>query len=241
MSLEELGALGEQRRQVGTVALLLALDDEANPAGKLAGGVAERLGCLDPMEQLALVVADAARVEAAVPHLGLVWGRLPEIERCGRLHVIVLDADQGPRTLPHLPDDQRRDTVLAQHRDLCARPAQALLDPLGTAVQLRVVIGLGGNAAEVAQLLDPAVESFVAEGVEVHQLGDWGLTGRHAVMLAAYQTSPGRQSTAIGEARSRPRGVIGVRRTMICPSSSGERRRLPSRSRIQVGPCQLTQ
>jgi hypothetical protein len=59
--------------------------------------------------------------------------------------------------------------------------------------------------------------------------------------LAAYQTSPGLQSTAMGSVRSRPDGVRGVTRTMMSPSSAADRSRAPSRFLIQVGPCQTTQ
>jgi hypothetical protein len=57
-----------------------------------------------------------------------------------------------------------------------------------------------------------------------------------------YQTSlPGRQSTAIGAARSSAGGVRGVLRTMMPPSSAADRSRRPSRWRIQVGPSQTSQ
>ena len=49
---------------MSTVALLLALDDESDPARELPGRVAQGLDGLDPMQQLTLVVADAARVQA---------------------------------------------------------------------------------------------------------------------------------------------------------------------------------
>jgi len=52
MSLEELGTLGEERGEMGAVALLLALDDEADTAWELTGGVTQGLDGLNAVEQL---------------------------------------------------------------------------------------------------------------------------------------------------------------------------------------------
>ena len=158
-------------------ALLLALDHEAETAGQLTGRVAQRLGGLDPMEQLALVVAHAPGEEPLVPNHRVVGRRLPQVERRGGLDVVVLDADQGARPGPHFAHHQRRDTLFAKDRDLGPGGSQALLDPLGAAVQLGELIGLTGDGAEVAKLLDPAVEALVAEGIEGIEVSRHGPNG----------------------------------------------------------------
>ncbi len=43
---------------------------------------------------LALVVADAARIELAVAHRGLEWLRVPQLERVGGLDVVVVVQQQ---------------------------------------------------------------------------------------------------------------------------------------------------
>ena len=150
LPLKELGTLAEQRGEVGAVALLLALHHEADPAGKLAQRVAQRLGGLDPMQQLALVVAHAAGIEPTVAQRGVVWRRLPQVEWRGRLHVVVLHRDQRPRAGAHLANHQRWNALLAQHRHLGARRTEPVLHPSSTALELREVVRLTRDRAEVA-------------------------------------------------------------------------------------------
>lgn len=86
----------------------------------------------------------------------------------------MLNGDQGPRPGTQLPHHQRRYALLADHGDLRPRLAQPLLNPFGSAVQLSELVGLAGDGAEVAQLIDPSVEALVAEDVEGGEVG-----GRH--------------------------------------------------------------
>ena len=148
------------------VALLLSLDDEADTARELAGGVAQCLDGLDAVEELTLVVTHAAGVEAPLAQARLVRRRLPQIEWRGRLHVVMLDRYEGARPGPQLANHERRDALLAQHRDVRAGRAEPLLHPLRAAFQLRELIGLAGNGAEIPKLVDPSVEPFVAESIE---------------------------------------------------------------------------
>ena len=89
-----LAVLGEEARQRGRAALLLALDQHGDGNRRPAGDGLPRPDRLQEGHELALVVLRAARHDhLAVGLLGgdarLEGGRLPQLERVGRLHVVV--------------------------------------------------------------------------------------------------------------------------------------------------------
>src|SRR5207245_1458127 len=94
----EVGLEREQLPEIRTAGFLFALDEEPNTDRQLAVDRAVRLDRLDAKEKMSLVVIDATRIHRAIAHRGVVRRRLPELERYGRLHVVVLDADERALT-----------------------------------------------------------------------------------------------------------------------------------------------
>src|SRR2546425_4075271 len=88
----ELGLEREEPREIRAAGLLFALDEEPNADGQVAVDRAMRLDRLDAKEKMSLVVIDPARVHRAIAYRGVVGRCPPELERDGRLHVVVLDA-----------------------------------------------------------------------------------------------------------------------------------------------------
>ena len=88
--------LVDEAQHVRAADLLLALEHDAHVhrqlarARELAGDVQER-------QEVALVVARAARVQPAVAHHGLERVGRPELARIGRLHVVVAVDQHGRR------------------------------------------------------------------------------------------------------------------------------------------------
>jgi len=81
--------------QVRAADLLLAFQDPAHATGKLAAEGEQRIDGEEPGREMPLVVADAAADEA-VPDSGGLEGRArPELERLGRLHVVMVVDEEG--------------------------------------------------------------------------------------------------------------------------------------------------
>src|SRR5205823_12568803 len=88
----------EQLGEVRAAVLLLAFDEEADTDGQLAVYRAVRLNGLDAKQEMSFVVVRAARPDRAIAHRRLIRSALPQLERHGRLHGVVLHADE--RALP---------------------------------------------------------------------------------------------------------------------------------------------
>ena len=91
----KIGVIGGEVGQVRRADLLFALGDELDGEGKVAADVAPGIDRGDPGREVALVVADPAAPEATVllgagPRIVL-----PQIERVGGLHVVVVVEAQG--------------------------------------------------------------------------------------------------------------------------------------------------
>jgi hypothetical protein len=159
VGLEHARSRGEEPPEAVSPTLLLALDQEADTARQRAD---RRLVCLDapdPGEQLALVVAGAPGVQAAVADLGFVRRRGPQLERLGGLDVVVLEQDQRPRGgITELADDERRCAFHLHDVDGGTEALEPLRDPGAALAQRLRIGGLRGDAAEVDELLRPAIE-----------------------------------------------------------------------------------
>ena len=118
-------ALVEQRVEVLAARLLLALDEEADPAGQGTDRRQVGLDAPDAREHLALVVGRATGIEPAIAHGRLIGGRRPQVMRRGRLDVVVLDHVDRPRTAADLAHDERRHVRAAGQLDELDRGAEA--------------------------------------------------------------------------------------------------------------------
>ena len=141
--------------------LLLAVAREPHVHGQ--GAVCcEQRGRLQEDVQLALVVGDPACVEPAVAHGRLERGRLPEVERRGRLDVEVPVRDYRRRTVgalgrAELADDERM--LLGRHQlGLPAGGADEVPHPFGGEHDVVAMLGIGTHARdaeELGELLHP--------------------------------------------------------------------------------------
>jgi hypothetical protein len=148
---------------------LLALHQESDPAGELAERLPVGLDHLQPEQQVPLVVGDAPRVQPPIAEGWLVGRAGPELDRVGRLDVVVLDADQRSAARAGLSHDDGRSAFSAVVLDRLDREpgrAKPVGRPCGRASQLVEPAGLRWDAAEVTQLVDPAVAPLVDQLVE---------------------------------------------------------------------------
>ena len=157
-----LPAFAQEDGQALAPGLLLALDHDLEVDGELAVDLHVGLDRLEVHVDLSLVVHGAARVELAVAHNGLEGLRGPQLERLGRLNVVVpveqrgrlaggaqpLSVDDGvARGLHHLH---------ARHSEL----SQLGREVLGAAQHVGLVLGLGADARDAErglQVFDEAV------------------------------------------------------------------------------------
>ncbi len=104
--------------------LLLALEDEMDVEGRLAGGIAERLIRPEKTEDLAFVVCRTAGVQLAVPNRRREGRCDPFVERIDRLNVVVAVDQQrrGPGDRRAFGPDHRLPVSLDEGR---YRAAQA--------------------------------------------------------------------------------------------------------------------
>src|SRR2546425_476143 len=87
----------EKRFQVRAADLLLALDEKRQITRQTGAGFEPGLDGVQVGQVLAFVVASPSREERAPFNPGLEWRRVPQLERLGRLHV-VMAIDQKMRT-----------------------------------------------------------------------------------------------------------------------------------------------
>ena len=79
----------QKGREAAAADFFLALDDEGQVARQLGAGLEIRFNGLEVREVLAFVVAGAAAEERAAGDARLEGRRFPELERLGRLHVVM--------------------------------------------------------------------------------------------------------------------------------------------------------
>jgi hypothetical protein len=186
----------DERLEVLAPHLLLALGEHDHVHRQRARPSQVRLERLHVQEELPLVVHRAARVDAPVAHGGLERGRVPQLERLGRLHVVVAVDEQRRRA--------RRPAPLAEHDRVpgvswtsASRPARAerVAQPLGAAARVGVVLGARAHARdaeEVEQLGAGGVGGGVEVGGERRVRHRAGGVGDHARAAAERPAKLGR-------------------------------------------------
>ena len=100
VGLQQVGVLVDERLDRLRADLLVALEEEAQVDRQPPGGLHPGLDRLEVHEQLALVVAGAARVDALVLVARLERRSDPLVERVGRLDVVVAVDEHGRRVRP---------------------------------------------------------------------------------------------------------------------------------------------
>ena len=146
-----------------TADLLLAVAREAEVDRKVTR-CSEQLGSLQQHVQLALVVGDSARVQPAVALDQLEWGRLPQLERVGRLHVEVAVTENRGRLARvgggrHLADHERPGAP-RDHLGVAAGSTDTCGHPVGRCGNVILMIGVGadgGDCDELGELGDELV------------------------------------------------------------------------------------
>jgi hypothetical protein len=169
--------VGRRLGRVEAADLLLPLEDEPGLQGQLADRLPVPLDGEDAGDELPLVVGGAAGDEGAAPDLGRVRVRFPELERLGRLDVVVVVDHQRPRPAPDLAVDDRGAAGGVDDAGLDAAAAQQVgrrRRGLGDADSLA---GKGRLAEERSQLLQVGVVVGLDPGVEAVYGGACSLVG----------------------------------------------------------------
>lgn len=161
----------EKPVQVVAADFFFALDDELHVHRQRADRLQPRLDRLDVRVHLPLVVGGAAGVDAAITDGRLEGGRLPAIERIGRLHVVVT-VDQGRRrsrgTRPFAVHD-RMPGGLDQFRRQ-SRCFETFLHKPGCLADIVAVPRVGtdaGDPQQILQFVDEAVGVLFEEGFDL--------------------------------------------------------------------------
>ena len=142
-----------RKGQIGAADLLLALDQHDQVDRQIAGLLQGLLHAENMRENLALVIAGAARGDDAVLDAGIEWGPMPEIERIDRLHVVVAIDQDGrtscfPRSTPH--DDRMPWRFMSLGSQSDGR--EFLFQPVGTVEHLLLVFRVGRDASEAKKI-----------------------------------------------------------------------------------------
>ena len=147
---------------------LFALDHHLHVDRELSVGRAQRLERLDVDVDLALVVGRAAAEEIAVAHRGLEGGTGPEIERLGRLHVVMAVNQHGrlARRLQRFAVDERMHLRRLDLDLFQARGAKLFRHPVRRFLDIGLVLALGAHARDAQKLLQ-LVEIVFALGFDV--------------------------------------------------------------------------
>ena len=162
----------DEFRQVLASDLLLSLGDDDHVHRQLLPHRQMGFERLDVQEELAFVVDRPAREYFSVPHRRLERRRRPEIERLGRLHVVVTVDDHRRSTgrlSPFSDDDRmtRRRVNRRRHTD----PVERRLKPLRRALGVRVVVGLGAHARNAQELVQLLPNARIVVGEELLEVG----------------------------------------------------------------------
>ena len=168
------GLLGlDEGHQVFAADLLLAFEDEGDVAGKFRAGLEVGLYGLQVGEVLALVVAGTAGEEIAALDARLEGRRLPQLERLGRLHVVVA-VDHVVRLLcAGLARRAGHEDGVALGRmqlGFQADGAAVLQQPITAGRHVLGVFRLGGDAGE-AEVVAEFLQEPVVVRVEVVEDG----------------------------------------------------------------------
>ena len=153
--------------------LFLAFEQELHVDGELAGGLEQRLHGFDLDVDLPLIVAGAAGVDVVAADFGFKGGRLPLIERVGRLHVIVAvekDGRLAGRAEP-FGIDQGVAIAFNQAGGGHAGGAQLADGEFGGAADVELVLGEGADAGNAEE----GLEAFEKIGLMLLEVGHGGI------------------------------------------------------------------
>ena len=152
VALEQLAVAGEEGVQAGRPDFFLALKNELHVVPQLARAH-QVLKRLDLQETLSLVVVGAACPDAAVAHLGLKGGGLPQFERRHGHHVVVaVDEHRGCSVAHMFLGKHERVAVAGHHLGLVGPGLQQQFTPeVGAAQHVGVVRGFGTDARNAEQ------------------------------------------------------------------------------------------
>ena len=133
---------------------LFAFNQHLDVDGQLAVDLLERFKCLDMNVDLAFVVGGAATKKIAVAHGGFEGRRSPELERFGRLHIIMsVEKDRRlPRRLQRFGIDERMQVRRNDLNRLESGCAQVVGNPASTSLDIRLVFALGADARDTQKL-----------------------------------------------------------------------------------------
>ena len=149
--------------------LLLALYDERQVARQLGAGLEIRLDRLEMGEVLALVVAGAAREEVAAAKRRLERRAVPQLERLGRLNVVVAVHEKvrlGAVAPARRGGSDDRVAAGPVHARLEAKRLGVTGEPAGAVGHVFFVRALRRHAGE-AQILDQLVDEPLPVGIDV--------------------------------------------------------------------------
>src|SRR6185437_6910674 len=184
---EQTLVVANERVEARAADLLLALEHALDVDGQRAHRGKERFGNLDRQEHRALVVGDAARVDAAVAQCRRKGRALPLLQRIGRLDIIMSiyqNRHLARGAEPFAVDDRvaggrhRADVERAGGGELGGHPAAGG----GDVARVR---GVGADARDRREL-DQLVEDFVVLGLEPRE----HVVDRHHLPPSIERTCP---------------------------------------------------
>ena len=158
--------------------LLLALQQQDDVAGQLAMDLEMGFDREDLGEVLALVVADAACIEATVADSRLEGRRNPFVERIRRLHVVMTVEQHGRLARRLLPARDDHGMSGGRHEAGFQPDLRQHLDQKGADLGDADVLGAD---ARVLQIGDQPVEEGAAVGFDMIEDRSQGVGGSHFV------------------------------------------------------------
>ena len=183
IALEPLGFAGKERLEVRRPDLFFAFDQNLEVDRQRAAHAQVRLDRSEVHQHLAFVVDRAATENLAVAHFSLEGRRVPELERVGRLHVVVA-VDQHGRLSRSAEPLGVRDRIAVRFQDLCmlkSGGSHALHHCFRAAPDFaahRRVGRDGGYGDQVGQFANVAVVIVANEPDDVRTVGHLNLTPR---------------------------------------------------------------
>ncbi len=160
--------------QADAANFFFAFDQDLNVDGKFAAQLMERFERLQVDMNLALVVGGAAAKDISVANFRLESGRGPELQRLGRLDVVVSVEENGgfARSFEGFGIDEGVKTGGNDFDGFEARVAQTVGDPFGSAVDIRFMFALGadrGDAEKFAKFPEMLLATTFYKFSKVHK------------------------------------------------------------------------
>jgi hypothetical protein len=126
----------------------------------------------DVQKKLPLIVDRATSEDLSIPYRRLERGRSPQLERLGRLHVVVTVDDyrrRARRIFPFTDDYWMSGGWMNRCRD--ADPVERGLEPFGRALRVIVVLGFRAHARNPQELEQLHANARVVVGEEFFEIG----------------------------------------------------------------------